>query len=211
MLGSYSLPLRLLEAHRLSDWPHWTEGNIPGAKTGLENIFCVYMYMWSRIPCQKLLPQLKTPRMPSIFLIWPELKGKACGPDPSVTTRKSWFGQLPAQSRTDSVSSYACMLVGLLASPALVSSSQPGHRSVTQVLVLHVPAKRIIGWWHTASPEAAKAFIFSRMIGEPPAPPDEENEVSRQGQLLGEYVRSNGIFVFLQMSHSQERSQIRWQ
>lgn len=39
--------------------------------------------------CLAELPHLKAPRMQSIFLIWAELKGKACGPDPRVTTLKS--------------------------------------------------------------------------------------------------------------------------
>lgn len=74
--------------------------------------------------------------MPSIFLIWAELKGKACGPDPRVTTLKSWCGQQPVEERlklpqrdTVSSSAYVCVCV----SSRLSSSWFGGFYASTQI------------------------------------------------------------------------------
>lgn len=53
--GFYSLPLRVLETHIGQSGPVWPWGSIPGAKTGLENSFCVYVWEWRecshKTPC----------------------------------------------------------------------------------------------------------------------------------------------------------------
>lgn len=72
------------------------EAAYQGQKLGWKIVFCVYIclgiekFLIIKHPVSPYdMFSRVAPRMQSIFLIWAELKGKACGPDPRFTTLKS--------------------------------------------------------------------------------------------------------------------------
>lgn len=122
----------------------WTAGSIPESKAGLENrflgmrietFFCINATLQHLI-CLAELPHLKAPRMQSIFLIWVELKRKACRPDPRVTTLKSRCGQQPVEWRSchrERLTHCGCLHVCLWVFLFADQSRTPGSDSGSEV------------------------------------------------------------------------------
>lgn len=104
--------------------------------------------------------RLKASRMWSIFLIWAEVKGKACGPDHRVTTLKSCCGRQPVERRrchrdTDSLSSAACCVCVSSCPSVLVLHgcfALTGHEGGTLALRYQVDSSVLcvlVSWWDT--------------------------------------------------------------